>query len=134
MISNGEGQNYFAVKKSSALLRGITSKHIGDFYFFNCLHPFRTKTVSENKDFCGDIMPSEYTKIMEFNQYQKCEKTPSIIYGDLESLIKRTDGCKISKKNIHKKVGECIPSGYSMSKIWTFNDTQNVHGLHRDED
>ena len=98
MISNGEGQNYFAVKKSSALLRGITSKHIGDFYFFNCLHPFRSKKVSENKDFCGVIMPSEHTKILEFNQYQKCEKTPSIIYADLESLIKRTDGCNILKK------------------------------------
>ena len=35
-------------------------------------------------------MPSESTKILEFNQYRKY-----IICADLESLIKRIDGCKI---------------------------------------
>ena len=33
-------------------------------------------------------MPSEGTNILQFNQYQKSDKTPSIIYADLESLIK----------------------------------------------
>ena len=33
-------------------------------------------------------MPSEGTKILEFNQYQKFNKTSFIIYADLESLIK----------------------------------------------
>ena len=28
------------------------------------------------------------TKILEFNQYPKSQKKPSIIYADLESLIK----------------------------------------------
>ena len=32
MISNGEGLYYLAVKKLSALLRKITSKHVDDFY------------------------------------------------------------------------------------------------------
>ena len=44
MISNREKQwNYLAVKKLSALLRGITSKNKGDFYCLNCFHSFRTK-------------------------------------------------------------------------------------------
>ena len=52
MISNGEGretkyeeqrQNYVAVEKLSALLKGITSKNNGGFYCMNCLHSFRTK-------------------------------------------------------------------------------------------
>ena len=29
-------------------------------------------------------MPSEDTKILEFNQYQKSDKAPFIIYADLE--------------------------------------------------
>ena len=29
------------------------------------------KKVSKNKDFCNKFMPSEDTKILEFNQYQK---------------------------------------------------------------
>ena len=32
------------------------------------------KKVCENKDFCSVIMPSEDTKILEFNQYQKSDK------------------------------------------------------------
>ena len=40
MVSNG-GWHYLAVKRLSALLKGITSKRKGDLYFLNCLHSFR---------------------------------------------------------------------------------------------
>ena len=53
MIPNGEkeGWHYLAVKKLSALLKGITSKHDSDFYSLNCLHSFRTenKLMSHEK-------------------------------------------------------------------------------------
>ena len=39
MIANGEGWHFLAVKKFFVLLRGITSKHTGDFCL-NCLHSF----------------------------------------------------------------------------------------------
>ena len=85
MISNGEKGSvakterwqwhYLAVKKLSSLLRRMTSKHHGGFYCLNSFHPFATesklqshKRICENKDFCN-LMPSEDTKILEFNQY-----------------------------------------------------------------
>ena len=72
MISNGEKQwHYLAIKKLSALLKRITSKHHVDFCCLNCLHSFATKNklqlhkrVCENKDFCNIIMLSEDTKIL----------------------------------------------------------------------
>ena len=77
-----------------ALLRGIRSRRHGEFYCLNCLHSFATenkreflKNVCENKDFCNIVMPSEDTKILEFNQYQNFDKAPFIIYADLECLI-----------------------------------------------
>ena len=72
-------------KKLSALLRGTTPKHHSDFYCFNCFHSFATekkesqKRVCENKDFCNVIMPSEDTKILELNQYQRSDRAPSVI-------------------------------------------------------
>ena len=36
-------------KKLSTLLRGITSKHNGDFYCLNCLHSFATKKKRESQ-------------------------------------------------------------------------------------
>ena len=71
------------------------------------------KTVGENKDFCGVVMPSKDTKILEFNQYGKSDKTPCIIYADLESFIKRIDLCKSTFVLYKTKVGEHISCRYS---------------------
>ena len=45
MIANveKEGWRYLGIKKISALLHGITSKHKDDYYCLNCLHAFRTE-------------------------------------------------------------------------------------------
>ena len=78
MIANGEGWHYLTLIKLSALLRGTTSKYHGDFYCLQCLHSFVTenkceshKRVCKNIDFSNVVMSSEYTKILEFNQYEK---------------------------------------------------------------
>ena len=90
----------------SALLREITSKYHGDFYCLNRFHSSATenklkshKGACENKDFCSIIMPSENTKILEFNLYQKPDKTPFIVYADLECMSEKTDGCKNNSEN-----------------------------------
>ena len=44
-------------------------------------------------------MPSEDTKILEFNQYQKSYKALLIIYEDLECIIGKIDGCKNNPGN-----------------------------------
>ena len=38
---------------------------------------------NKNKDFCNIVMPSEYTKILKFNQNQKSDKAPFIIHNDM---------------------------------------------------
>ena len=102
-----DGWNNLAVKNISGLLRGITSKHHGDClqFYLNCLHSFRTKNklksqkeVCEIKFFCNIVISSEDTKILEFNQYQKSDKAPFIIYVDLECLIKKIYNVKTTLK------------------------------------
>ena len=97
MVPKAEGWHYLEIKELSAFLRGVTSKHCGDFYCLNSLHIFVTKSklvshkeACENKDFCNTVMPSEDTKILQFDQYQK----PFIIYADLECLKETIDRCK----------------------------------------
>ena len=48
MITNGKKGQYLAVKSLSALLRGITSDHVGDFYCLICFHSYRTEKYLEN--------------------------------------------------------------------------------------
>ena len=38
MITDGKKWHYLAVKSLSTLLKGITSKHKGDFYYLKCFH------------------------------------------------------------------------------------------------
>ena len=45
-------------------------------------------------------MSFEDTKILEFNQYQKSDKSSFIIYADLECVIEKTDGCKNNPDNL----------------------------------
>ena len=94
----------------------------------NCLHSFRTKNkleshkrLCENEDFYNVIMPSENTKILQFNQYQKSDEAPFIIYADLEFLIEKIDGSKNSPENsLTTKLSEHIPLGFSLSTISSF--------------
>ena len=37
--------------------------------------------------------------MIKFNQYQKSDKAPFIIYADLECIIEKTDGCKNNPEN-----------------------------------
>ena len=74
-----------------------------------------------NKGFCDVILPSENTKILEFNQYKKSGKAQFIIYADLEYIIENIDGCKNNRENSSTtKVSEHIPSGFLMSTISSF--------------
>ena len=63
-------------------------------------------------------MPSEKDNILEFNQYMKSDKMPYIIYADIESLIRKINGCSNNPENSSAtKIGEHIPCGYSISTI-----------------
>ena len=117
-----EQWHYLAVKKLSALLHGIASKHKGDFYCLNCFHSFRTENklksheeICNNKDFCGRM---KIDKLLEFNQYMKSDKLPYIIYADIESLITKIEGCaNNAETSLTTKIAEYIPCGYLMSTI-----------------
>ena len=74
-------------------------------------------------------------KLLEFNQYQKSEKAPFIIYADLECIIEKTDGCKNNPENSSTtKVSEHIPSAFSISTKSSFNSIENKHDVCRGND
>ena len=88
--------------------------------------------VCENKDFCNIILPFEDTEILEFNQYQKSDKAPFIIYEDLECVIEKIDGCKNNPENSSRtKVSEHTPSDFSISTISSFRSIENRHEVYR---
>ena len=117
------------------------SNHHDDFYSLNCLHSFATenkgesrKKVRENKDFCNVLMPSEDTKILRLNQYQKSNKALFIIHANLKCLTEKIGGCKNNPENSYTtRVSEHISSGFSMSTI-SFKSLENKHDVYRGKD
>ena len=45
------------------------------------------------------VMPSDDTQKIEFNQYQKFNKAPFIVYTDLQYVREKVDGCKSNSEN-----------------------------------
>ena len=93
------------------------------------------KRVCKNKAFCNVTIPSEDTKILEFNQYKKSDKTPFIIYADLECIIEKIDGFKNNPEHLFKiKVSKHVPSSFSMSTISLFRSIENKHDVYIGKD
>ena len=68
------------------------------------------KRACENKNFSNVNMPSADTKILEFNQHQKSDKSPFIIYADFQFMIGKINGCKNNPENSSTtKISEHIP-------------------------
>ena len=80
-------------------------------------------------------MPSGDTKILEFNQYQKSDKTPFIIYADLEFFTEKSNECNKNPENLSTaKISEHIPSGFYMSTISSFKSIENQKDVFRGKD
>ena len=65
MITDAKKWHYLAVRSLSALLRGITSNHNGDFYYLNCFRLYgkknklkRHERVCTDQDYCYVEMPN----------------------------------------------------------------------------
>ena len=88
MIINGENWHYLTAKNLSRLLRGITSNHVGDFYYLNCFYSYRTKNklekhkkICENLDYCHVEMPTKDNNTNKYNQGEKSIKLPFVAYA-----------------------------------------------------
>ena len=123
----------------SALFKGITSKHEGDFYFLNCFQSYSTenklkkhKKVCENHDYYYVEMPEEYKKILKCNEGEKSMKSPLIVYADLECLLETTNTCYNNPvKSLTTKINKHIPSGYSLFTHYSFDRTKNKLDYYR---
>ena len=74
MITDGKNWHYLAIKKLSALLRGIISNHKDNFYCLNCFHSYTTKNklekrydICKNQDCCYVEMPEKDSKILKYD-------------------------------------------------------------------
>ena len=139
MITDGEKWHYLAVKKLSKLLKGITSKHKGDFYCLNCFNSYSTKeklkkhrNMCENHDYFYVEMPEKDNKIIKYNYGEKYMKVPFVIYADIESLLEKMNTCHNNpEKSSTAKINKHSPSSYSLFTHCSFDATKNKLDYYR---
>ena len=120
-------------KKRFALLRGVASKHVGDFNCLNCFHSYATKNklekyynVCKNHDYWYVEMPNEDNKILKYSHGEKSMKVPFFTHADLESLLE-----KISTYHNNPEkpstiiINKHTPSDYSLFTHCSFDATRN---------
>ena len=133
---------YLATKNISALLRGITSNHNGDFYCLNCFHSYTAKEklkkherICNNYDFGYIKMPDENKKKLKYNPGETSLKVPWIIYDDLECLLEKIDTCQNNpEKSYEENKAKHTPSGYSIVTCCSFDKSKNKRKYYRGED
>ena len=144
MISNKEKEewHYLAVKKIFALLHKKLQIIRGIFIVLIVLILLEEKiNLNLMKKYVKIKMSVELKwhqkkkKILELKQYMKCDKIPYVIYADIESLIRKIDGCANNQEKLSAmKISEYIPCEYSISTIWEFEHVKNKYSLYRGKD
>ena len=135
MITDGEKWHYLAVKRLSALFRGITGNNHGDSYCLNCFQSYITenklkkhKKVCKNHDYCYVEMPEEYNKTLKYNEGEKSMKSPFIIYADLDCSLEKMNTCHNNpEKTSTTKINKHTPSFTHCS----FDTTKNKLDYYR---
>ena len=123
----------------STLLKGITSKHNGDFYSLNCFNSYSTKeklkkhrNVYGNHDYCYVEMPEKDNKILKYNHEEKSMKVPLITYADIKFLLEKMSTCHNNpEKSSTTKINKHTPSGYSLFTHCSFDTTKNMFDYYR---
>ena len=108
----------------SALLRGITSNHVGDVYCSNCFHSY--EKVCNNHEYCYVEMPNEDNRVLKYNYGENPLKALFIIYADLEYLLEKMHSCQnIFEKVYKEKKTKHTLSGYSIFTSCLVNPAKN---------
>ena len=111
--------HYLAVKRIPGLLRGITSRHNGNFYCLNCFHLYTNENklrkhekICNDHDFCFLKMPKEDKIFLITTPGKNLLKVPFIICADIECLLQKISTCQnnpeksyTEKKAVHKASG-----------------------------
>ena len=143
MIENDEGKWHFlAITRIPGLLRGITSRHNGDFYCLNCFHSYSTENrLKEHEKICYDHkfcllkIPDEDNNILKSKPGRKSLKHAFVICADLECLLLKMNTCD-NNPNKSYTIAKALhePSGYSLVVCCSFDKSENEQTYYRGRD
>ena len=142
MITDGNKWHHIAISSLSALLKGRSSNHNGDFYCLNYFNLYTAKNrvekleeICNKHDSCRLEMPKWFKKILEHNPGEKSLRAPFTIYLDLEYLLKKEQSCQNNpEKSYTEKKAKHEPSGCAMLTKCSLDEKENKLDYYRGKD
>ena len=116
------------IKCLSALYRGVTSNHDGDFRCLGCLHSHRTdnalkkhERLCSKHDYCDTRIPSGGKNILRCNFGEKSLKVSALMYLDFEYLLVKQQSCQNNPEKSYTE-GKAMsePCGYSLRLLRSY--------------
>ena len=101
-ITENENKHYVLIKDFNKFMFNQTKHKERKHFCMHCLQCFSSERVlSNHKDNCIQVngvqavkMPDKSNNILKFNNFQKQQPVPFVIYADFEAIIEKIYGCQ----------------------------------------
>ncbi|XP_050447453.1 uncharacterized protein LOC126849551 [Cataglyphis hispanica] len=132
-----DNATHFAWIKNLSRLVGsqLSARRHKAYICDRCMHYFRTSDKlsahSERMNECAILLPTEEDKWLNFDNYERKERVPFVVYADLECALERKEERRTPKTSIiqHHKAHSV---GYYAR--CAFDDARSMYRSHRGDD
>ncbi|KAG7196406.1 hypothetical protein KM043_000043 [Ampulex compressa] len=116
--------HYVWIKNMSRLIGTQVSTHQHKCHVCNrCLHFFHSEEKLEaHEDDCSQVntcridLPTEKNKILQFQNHDRSELVPFVIYADLESVLKPMEDERIIQEHVAYSIGFYVKCSFDESR------------------
>ncbi|XP_018362816.1 PREDICTED: uncharacterized protein LOC108760996, partial [Trachymyrmex cornetzi] len=128
------------IKNLSRLMSKQLNKHNGQKYICDhCLHYFHSNerlqlhiVDCQRINECAIRLPSNDDKWLSFNNYNRKERVPFVVYADLECILEKTDGDQEASTLTYHHHHQVFSIGYYVR--CSYDNSLSKYRFHRDPD
>lgn len=130
--------HYVWIRNLSRLISSQTNKHNGKVYICNrCLNYFATKVkLDDHKIYCQEINTCQVEfpkdKFIKFKNFVNKERTPYVIYADLETMLKPCHDTNVTSHTVKYQNHVAYSAGFYLK--CSFNNSLSFYRSYRGTD
>jgi len=142
LIYDDTGKSHYVwIKNFSRLMGSVYNAHRKMFYCRRCLSRFLTEDkLKEHQNLCLKVEAQTITlpkkgEVYEFNNWQKMQKVPFVIYADFEAILPKVQGAKPNPNNSYtEKTEKHKTSGFCFKTVCIHEQFNRPEVLYRGKD
>ena len=131
LITKNEKKHYVLIKDFNKFMFNQTKHKNKKHFCMHCLQCFSSdRVLNEHEDNCIQVngtqavkMPDKDNNILKFNNFNKQQAVPFVIYADFEAIIEKISGCKPNNdKSYTESYQKHTDCGYGYKVVCCYDD------------